>query len=96
MRRWIRTRVCPIDDTSPCIGHPFLKQSAASQARWLAVYTQRMTYLERICRALDEAGVHYAPVGGYAVALYGAPCGTIDMALRCVGALMNSLARNKR
>ena len=38
-----------------------------------------MTYLERICRALDEAGVHYALVGGYAVALHGAPRGTIDI-----------------
>ena len=43
-----------------------------------------MTYLERICGALDEAGVRYALVGGYAVALHGAPRGTfdIDVALR--------------
>ena len=38
-----------------------------------------MTYLEKICRVLDEAGVHYALVGGYAVALHGAPRGTIDI-----------------
>lgn len=38
-----------------------------------------MTYLERICAALDRAGVHYALVGGYAVALHGAPRGTIDI-----------------
>ena len=43
-----------------------------------------MTYLEKICGALDKAGVRYALVGGYAVALHGAPRGTfdIDVALR--------------
>ncbi len=43
-----------------------------------------MTSFERICRVLDEAGVQYALVGGYAVALHGAPRGTfdIDIALR--------------
>ncbi|MCZ0945746.1 MAG: hypothetical protein OXJ53_22050 [Gammaproteobacteria bacterium] len=40
-----------------------------------------MTYVERICQALSEAGVHYALVGGYAVALHGAPRGTIDIDL---------------
>ena len=38
-----------------------------------------MTYLERICTALNEARVRYALVGGYAVALHGAPRGTIDI-----------------
>ena len=43
-----------------------------------------MTYLERICCALNQASVRYALVGGYAVALHGAPRGTfdIDVALR--------------
>lgn len=38
-----------------------------------------MSYLERICSALEEAGVEYALVGGYAVALHGAVRGTIDI-----------------
>ena len=38
-----------------------------------------MGYLERICGKLNEAGVRYALVGGYAVALHGAPRGTIDI-----------------
>ena len=46
---------------------------------YLEPYTHGMTYLERICKALNEAGVHYALVGGYAVALHGAPRGTIDI-----------------
>ena len=40
-----------------------------------------MTSLERICTALHEAGVHYAVVGGYAVALHGAVRGTVDIDL---------------
>lgn len=42
-----------------------------------------MTSLERICGALRDAGVRYAVVGGYAVALHGAVRGTIgiDVAL---------------
>ena len=38
-----------------------------------------MTFLEKICVALREAGVRYAVVGGYAVALHGAVRGTIDV-----------------
>ncbi len=38
-----------------------------------------MTFLEKICTALGEAGVRFAVVGGYAVALHGAPRGTIDV-----------------
>ncbi|NGP53191.1 nucleotidyl transferase AbiEii/AbiGii toxin family protein [Thioalkalivibrio sp. XN8] len=38
-----------------------------------------MTFLSRVCRALDDAGVRYAVVGGYAVALHGAVRGTVDI-----------------
>ena len=38
-----------------------------------------MTFLETVCRALDKAGVRYAIVGGYAVALHGAVRGTVDI-----------------
>ncbi|MDH3467881.1 MAG: hypothetical protein OES26_18580 [Gammaproteobacteria bacterium] len=43
-----------------------------------------MTFLEKVCQALNEAGVRYVVVGGYAVALHGAVRGTldIDIALR--------------
>lgn len=37
------------------------------------------TFLERVCRALREAGVDYAIVGGHAVALHGAVRGTVDV-----------------
>ena len=37
-----------------------------------------MSFLERVCRCLDANNVSYAIVGGYAVALHGAPRGTID------------------
>ena len=40
-----------------------------------------MTFVEKICRALDNAGVRFALVGGYAVALHGVPRGTIDVDL---------------
>ena len=40
-----------------------------------------MTSLERICAALHDAGVSYAIVGGYAVALHGAVRGTVDIDL---------------
>ena len=40
-----------------------------------------MTFLERVCTALKEAGVPYAVVGGHAVALHGAVRGTVDVAL---------------
>ena len=38
-----------------------------------------MTFLETVCRALEEADVDYAVVGGQAVALHGAVRGTIDV-----------------
>ena len=38
-----------------------------------------MTSLERVCAALHHAGVRYAVVGGYAVALHGAVRGTMDI-----------------
>ena len=38
-----------------------------------------MTSLERVCAALHRAGVRYAVVGGYAVALHGAVRGTVDV-----------------
>lgn len=38
-----------------------------------------MTFLERVCTALDAAGVPYALVGGQAVALQGAVRGTMDV-----------------
>ncbi len=38
-----------------------------------------MTFLERVCRTLNNANLRYAIVGGYAVALHGAVRGTIDI-----------------
>lgn len=38
-----------------------------------------MTFLSRVSSALEAAGVHYALVGGYAVALHGAVRGTVDV-----------------
>lgn len=38
-----------------------------------------MTALEKICAALNRAGVRYAIVGGHAVALHGAVRGTVDI-----------------
>lgn len=38
-----------------------------------------MTFLERVCAALEGAGVPYAVVGGHAVALHGAVRGTVDV-----------------
>lgn len=38
-----------------------------------------MSFLERVCGCLDKNGIPYALVGGYAVALHGAPRGTIDV-----------------
>jgi len=38
-----------------------------------------MLFIDRLCRALAEAGVRYAIVGGYAVALHGAVRGTMDV-----------------
>ena len=43
-----------------------------------------MTFLEKICQSLINAGANFVVVGGYAVALHGAVRGTldIDIALR--------------
>jgi hypothetical protein len=38
-----------------------------------------MSFLNRVCQALSDAGVRYAVVGGYAVALHGAVRGTVDV-----------------
>ena len=38
-----------------------------------------MSFLTRVAAALDAAGVRYALVGGYAVALHGAVRGTVDV-----------------
>ena len=38
-----------------------------------------MTFLQRVCRAFDDAGVDYALVGGQAVALHGVVRGTLDV-----------------
>ena len=54
-----------------------------------------MTFLERVCNALDEAGALYALVGGYAVALHGAPRGTMDIDLAVRWSLAN-LTRAER
>ena len=43
-----------------------------------------MTFLERVCETLNQAGVGYLVVGGYAVSMHGAVRGTlnVDIALR--------------
>lgn len=38
-----------------------------------------MSFLQKICAELSAAGLRFAIVGGYAVALHGAPRGTIDI-----------------
>lgn len=40
-----------------------------------------MTFIEKICLRFNELNIPYAVVGGYAVALHGAPRGTIDLDL---------------
>jgi hypothetical protein len=49
--------------------------------RYIPKYTARMSFLARVGKALDSAGVRYALVGGYAVALHGAVRGTVDIDL---------------
>ena len=46
---------------------------------YIPAYTAAMTFLSRVSKALDAAGVRYALVGGYAVALHGAVRGTVDI-----------------
>lgn len=48
---------------------------------YILVYTFRMSFLSRVSKALEAAGVRYALVGGYAVALHGAVRGTVDIDL---------------
>lgn len=36
-------------------------------------------FIQKLCQALETAKVPYAIVGGYAVALYGVPRGTLDI-----------------
>lgn len=38
-----------------------------------------VTFLGRVCAALNDAGVRFAVAGGYAVALHGAVRGTVDV-----------------
>lgn len=38
-----------------------------------------MLFIQKLCRALNEKGLEYAVVGGHAVALHGAPRGTVDI-----------------
>jgi hypothetical protein len=38
-----------------------------------------MKFLNRVCSSLENHGVRYAVVGGYAVALHGAVRGTVDI-----------------
>lgn len=38
-----------------------------------------MTFLEKICQAFENNQIPYALIGGYAVALHGAPRGTMDV-----------------
>ncbi len=45
--------------------------------RWYTICL--MTFLERVCAALNLAKVDYVIVGGYAVALHGAIRGTLDI-----------------
>lgn len=40
-----------------------------------------MSFIHRICAALEDRGVDYAIVGGHAVALHGAVRGTVDVDL---------------
>jgi hypothetical protein len=40
-----------------------------------------MMFIQKVCSKLDQSGVRYALVGGYAVALHGAIRGTFDVDL---------------
>lgn len=52
-------------------------------------------FLTRVCLALEKANVDYALVGGYAVALHGAPRGTIDVDIALVWSLNNLQSAEK-
>jgi len=47
--------------------------------KYIPVYTLKMIFLERLCLALNKRQLDYALVGGHAVALHGAPRGTVDI-----------------
>jgi len=47
--------------------------------RYIPVYPEVVSFISRIAAALTAAGVRYAVVGGYAVALHGAVRGTVDV-----------------
>src|SRR6266436_2497322 len=53
-------------------------QLARPVAKYILVY---IMFLLRVAKALDQARVPYALVGGYAVALHGAVRGTVDVDL---------------
>lgn len=46
-------------------------------------------FIFKVCEALEKAKVSYAIVGGYAVALHGAPRGTFDLDLALTWTLTN-------
>lgn len=54
-----------------------------------------MSFLAKICRALNGANVRYAVVGGYAVALHGAVRGTVDVDL-AIDWTLDSLTRSEQ
>lgn len=51
-----------------------------------------MMFINKICHALEQQGVRYAIVGGYAVALHGAVRGTMDVDI-AVNWNLNSLRK---
>lgn len=54
-----------------------------------------MSFLAKICRALNGANVRHAVVGGYAVALHGAVRGTVDVDL-AIDWTLDSLTRSEQ
>ncbi len=54
-----------------------------------------MSFLTRLCRALEAEDLRYAIVGGYAVALHGAVRGTVDIDIALTWSL-ESLLRAER
>jgi hypothetical protein len=54
-----------------------------------------MLFINKVCLALDQAGVRYAIVGGYAVALHGAVRGTMDVDI-VINWDLNSLQKSTR
>lgn len=52
-------------------------------------------FISKVCQALEKAKVDYALVGGYAVALHGAPRGTIDIDIALTWSLENISSAEK-